>query len=133
MLAKLYPMMPLCPCGSQLTLNDCCGLYINLVKTAPTAEALMRSRYTAYTLHDADYIYNTTAPKERRDYNKKDILTWAKGSTWLKLEILYTSETIVEFKAYFLNNHLQAQVHHERSVFVKIDNVWYFQGGTYPS
>ncbi len=126
-------MTALCPCGSQLQFNDCCKLYISLAQTAPSAEALMRSRYTAYTLHDADYIYNTTAPRERRHHIKKDILAWAKGNTWLKLEILYASETIVEFKAYFLDNRLQAQVHHERSVFVKIENVWYFNDGTYPS
>lgn len=122
-----------CPCGSQLQFNNCCGIYINTGQKAPTAQSLMRSRYTAYTLHNADYIYNTTAPKERRHHNKQDILSWAKSNTWLKLEILYTSETIVEFKAYFLDNALQAQVHHERSVFVQVDNTWYYQDGSYPS
>ncbi len=39
----------LCPCGSNKPYTDCCARYVEGNKHAPTAEALMRSRYTAYT------------------------------------------------------------------------------------
>ena len=122
-----------CPCGSQLEFDICCKPYLSLLHMAPTSEALMRSRYTAYTLHNADYIYNTTLPSERKYHNRADVLTWAKSNTWLKLEILYASETIVEFKAFFMDETLRAEVHHERSVFVQLDGIWYFKDGIHPS
>ena len=57
-----------CPCGSGRSITVCCGPYVARSETAPTAEALMRSRYTAYTLGRTDYLLYTwhpaTAPKE---------------------------------------------------------------------
>jgi uncharacterized protein YchJ len=41
-----------CYCGSQLNFNDCCNRYINGSQIAATAEALMRSRYSAYATHN---------------------------------------------------------------------------------
>nr|WP_316226808.1 SEC-C metal-binding domain-containing protein [Bradyrhizobium sp. SZCCHNS3052] len=38
-----------CPCGSGLPYDRCCGPYLDGDDQPPTAEALMRSRYTAYT------------------------------------------------------------------------------------
>jgi len=48
-----------CPCGSGRQYSECCGVYISGKAKAPTAEALMRSRYTAYALHDIDYALKT--------------------------------------------------------------------------
>ena len=42
--------MSLCPCGSGRPYEECCETYIEGRETAPTAEALMRSRYAAHTL-----------------------------------------------------------------------------------
>lgn len=39
-----------CPCGSQIEYKSCCGVYHQGARVAPTPEALMRSRYTAYSL-----------------------------------------------------------------------------------
>lgn len=124
--------MPLCPCGRNNELEQCCLPYISGKMPAPDAESLMRSRYTAYTLHNADYIYNTTFPTERKYHNKKDILSWAKSCTWIKLEIISASESVVEFKAYYLDSSLKMQVHHERSFFEKQNGSWYFKEGMYP-
>ena len=41
--------MSLCPCGSGRPYEECCETYIEGRETAPTAEALMRSRYAAHT------------------------------------------------------------------------------------
>ncbi|MFP9112577.1 YchJ family protein [Flavobacterium sp. RHBU_3] len=121
-----------CPCSSGKSFSQCCEKYVSGNATPETPEALMRSRYTAYTLHDADYIYNTTAPAERRHHNKKDILAWAKSCHWVKLEVLYSQGAIVEFKAYYLDSALRPQVHHERSEFQNISGVWYYKNGMYP-
>jgi len=54
-MAKLTP----CPCGSSKVFANCCELYIVGGGVAPTAEYLMRSRYTAYTLRHEDYLLST--------------------------------------------------------------------------
>ncbi|MEQ8495750.1 MAG: YchJ family metal-binding protein, partial [Gammaproteobacteria bacterium] len=51
-----------CPCGSGRALTACCGPYLDDCATAPTAEALMRSRYTAYVLERHDYLRATWDP-----------------------------------------------------------------------
>ncbi|MDR1126989.1 MAG: SEC-C domain-containing protein, partial [Treponema sp.] len=48
-----------CPCGSGKQYTDCCEPFILGVQKPLTAEALMRSRYTAYTVHAVDYIVST--------------------------------------------------------------------------
>lgn len=120
-----------CYCGSGNTFSDCCEPYINGTKKVPTAEALMRSRYSAYVVHAADYLWSTTAPKERKYHSKPAILDWAKSNQWLKLEILNSTSNIVEFKAYYLDNRLRAQIHHERSTFSNEDGNWYYLDGEY--
>jgi len=120
-----------CYCGSGNLFSVCCERYIKGVAKAPTAEALMRSRYSAYAVHNADYLYNTTVLKERRHHSKAAILEWAKSNQWLKLEILNATETVVEFKAYYLDSSLRAQVHHEKSTFIKEGDSWYYVDGEY--
>ncbi len=56
-----------CPCGSNKEFTDCCARYIHGSETAPTAEALMRSRYTAYTLQNEAYILKTWHDSTRPD------------------------------------------------------------------
>lgn len=119
-----------CPCGSGNSAPLCCIHYIAGVP-APSPEALMRSRYTAYTLQNADYIYATTHPSERRNHNKKHILAWAKSCHWLKLEVIKAEDTMVEFKAYYLDGSLMPQVHHERSFFEMVDGIWYYKTGLF--
>jgi SEC-C motif domain protein len=124
-------MQNTCSCGSGTDKTHCCLPYITGALAAPNPEALMRSRYTAYTLHNADYIYDTTYPAERMRHNKKDILAWAKSCHWLKLEVLKAEGNVVEFKAYYLDSGLKAQVHHERSFFEIADEKWYYKTGMF--
>ncbi|WP_396188089.1 YchJ family protein [Flavobacterium sp.] len=117
-----------CPCGSQKALAQCCMPYITN-HSAPTAEVLMRSRYTAFTLHLADYLFQTTSLAERRFTSKREILEWAQQNTWLKLEVLASTAQTVTFKAYFLDAKGQAQVHHEKSTFKEVHGKWYYVKG----
>lgn len=123
--------MATCYCGSGWPFQDCCQPYILGKVNAPTSEILMRSRYSAYAVHNADYLYATTHPKQRKHHSKAAILEWAKSNQWLKLEIVFASETIVEFKAFYLDERLTAHVHHERSSFSQIDDIWFYVDGEY--
>ena len=66
-----------CPCGSGSSLNACCKPVIDGTAKAPTAEALMRSRYTAYTLQDINYLASTLDPNQLRDFDKDGTAMWA--------------------------------------------------------
>lgn len=116
----------MCPCGSNLDYLVCCLPFHNGTKVADSAIMLMRSRYTAYVMANADYILNTTAPNKIKYHKKSEILKWAKSNKWLKLEVLYHDETTVEFKAHFFNQKMQLQVHHERSRFQYLNGKWYY-------
>jgi SEC-C motif-containing protein len=120
-----------CYCGYGNAYSNCCEPYIVGVRKAPTAEVLMRSRYSAYAVHAADYLWETTALQERKHHSKAAILEWAKSNQWIKLEVLNSTETTVEFKAYYLDNLLHAQIHHEKSAFMKEGGSWYYVDGEY--
>jgi len=123
--------MNLCFCNSEKLFKDCCEPYLKGLKKAPTAEALMRSRYSAYASHQADYLVATTHISQRSNHSREDILLWAIRNKWQKLEVLKATETTVEFKAYFLDQNKTSQIHHEFSTFKQEEGVWYYVGGQY--
>ncbi|MEO8252980.1 MAG: YchJ family metal-binding protein [Flavobacterium sp.] len=120
-----------CYCNSQKEFKDCCELYIKGLEKAPTAEALMRSRYSAYATHQADYLVATTHISQRALHSKEDILLWATSNQWQKLEILNSTPTTVEFKAYYLDQNKKSHIHHEFSTFVQEDGIWFYLDGEY--
>ena len=120
-----------CYCGNSVSFQNCCEPYIKGIKNAPTAEALMRSRYSAFATGAADYLVNTTHISKRRFHNKKDILAWSQANKWLKLEVLASTETTVTFKAYYLDENLKAQVHYEHSTFKLKNDKWFYIDGEY--
>ena len=125
-----------CPCSSDKPFDQCCGPYISGAAAPPTAEALMRSRYTAYTRHDIDYIARTLAPESRLAFDAQAAKTWATQARWLKLQILATDkgreadcEGVVEFVAAYEQGGARID-HRERSRFRKSEEgVWYFVDG----
>jgi SEC-C motif domain protein len=125
-----------CPCCSGQPFATCCEPILKGMQPAGTAEALMRSRYTAYVKADVAYLLQSTHPSQRKYYSAKDLLQWATGSQWLRLEILSTqkgqatdTEGKVEFKAYYVDNKAWSQTHHEYSTFKKEGGKWYFVEG----
>jgi SEC-C motif domain protein len=109
-----------CPCGSGLTLSQCCEPYINGISTAPTAEAMMRSRYTAYTLLNDAYLLETWHSSTRPDNLELDA-----SMQWLRLEILNSGYDSVEFIAVYK---IQGKAHrlHENSRFVYESQKWFY-------
>lgn len=125
--------MSSCPCGSSKELEACCGQYISGGVKAPTAESLMRARYTAYALAKVDYILKTHDSKTRDEISKEETKAWAESSTWEGLDVIRTvkgsaedSDGIVEFKAYYKQNGVK-HTHHEEAYFIKKRGAWYFQ------
>ena len=120
-----------CYCGSDKSFESCCNLYISGIEKAPTALALMKSRYSAYATHQADYLLATTHISERKYYSKEDILKWATSNQWQKLEIISSTENTVEFKAYFKDENNVSQVHYEFSTFKKENDSWFYVDGKF--
>jgi SEC-C motif domain protein len=81
-----------CPCGSEKFFDLCCGPYISGAADPPTALALMRSRYVAYTRADIDYIARTTAPESLKNLDARAAKEWATKAKWLGLQVLGTEK-----------------------------------------
>ena len=120
----------LCFCRSGKEYKHCCAPFHLHTAVPETAEQLMRSRYTAYVLKNIPYIVATTVPSQQTLLETHLLQEWADNTTWLGLEILKTenltkTQSAVEFKAIFQGEEGEL-AHQERSIFVKIENRWYF-------
>jgi SEC-C motif-containing protein len=115
-----------CPCGRPESYDACCGRFHTGAAAAPTAEALMRSRYSAFVRQDAGYLLRTWHPRTRPA--RLDLDT---GMRWTGLEILETSAGsafhttgTVTFRASYRGGSL-----HERSRFERVDGAWVYVDG----
>ena len=127
--------MKLCPCGSGLNYAECCEPYITGQQNPATAEALMRSRYTAYVEHAIDYIINTCLDEGKDRIDFKQTKEWSEKSQWLGLKIISTekggitdTEGLVEFEASYERDRLK-DLHHEKARFKKKDDKWFYVDG----
>lgn len=119
-----------CPCGSNKKYSGCCGRYLEAGEIAPTAEALMRSRYTAYTLARDDYLLATWHHSTRPPSLE---LASAPHRKWLGLEVkrheqLASDQALVEFIARCKVNG-RAHRLHEISRFVYQTEQWFYLDG----
>lgn len=132
--------MKQCPCGSSREYSVCCEPYISGKVKAPTAEALMRSRYSAYVEHAIDYIINTCVSSKNEQHDNGDIdykstRDWSEKSKWLGLKIISTeeggitdTEGTVEFEATYERDGLR-DIHHETGKFKKEKDEWLYVEG----
>jgi SEC-C motif-containing protein len=122
-----------CHCGKESSYAKCCQPLIEGDTAADTAEALMRSRYSAFCVKAYDYIVQTTDPQARLEMDEASTKAWMNDSVFSQLEILRAEENgnkgTVEFKATFKTGDGPEQVHHELSKFRKQAGVWYFRDG----
>lgn len=122
----------LCPCGSKLEYINCCQSFIDHKLIPETPEQLMRSRYTAYSLANIDYIQKTMLGDALQDFDAMDARDWAQSIKWLKLEVIRSNmiaenKAIVEFIAYYRYQNKKHQLH-EISQFELINQRWYYTG-----
>ncbi|MFD5270646.1 YchJ family protein [Streptomyces sp. NPDC058335] len=129
-----------CPCGLPAPYEGCCGRFLARSRTAstggtpvaaaaPTAEALMRSRYTAFVRGDAGYLLRTWHPRTRPGRLELD-----PELRWTGLEILDTVDGsafhatgVVEFRASYRGGALW-----ERSRFERVEGAWVYVDGEFP-
>ena len=120
----------LCPCESGLAFQHCCQPCIERHINAPTAERLMRSRYTAFVLQNADYLryswHPDTCPKT---------IHLNENIKWLGLSIKHTvagdvndRTGEVEFVARSKINGRACRLH-ETSLFICHQNRWVYVNG----
>lgn len=118
-----------CPCGSGKSLETCCERY-HAGEPAPTPEALMRSRYSAFALHKDAYLAATWHPSTRPAQPILDAS--AEKTRWVRLQVLSSAESgdqgNVHFKAYFCEN-AQWFCLEEDSEFVREEGRWFYLRG----
>ncbi|MCU1558429.1 MAG: hypothetical protein JWN09_2424 [Microbacteriaceae bacterium] len=118
-----------CPCQSGESYGACCApVHLGTI-AAPTAERLMRSRYSAFVVGDARYLLESWHSSTRPPAIELD-----PGLRWLGLEIMATEngrmlDTIgtVEFRARYSQRGAVGE-QHERSRFVRESRRWFYLG-----
>ncbi|MFK4759665.1 YchJ family protein [Microbacterium sp. ZW T5_45] len=118
-----------CPCGSGDLLGGCCGPILAGVP-APTAERLMRSRYTAFALHDVEHLRRSWHPS-----TMPSDLDLDRDLVWRRLLILdrvaggpFDREGVVEFEAFWREGDARGSLR-ERSRFVREGRAWLYLDG----
>ncbi len=130
--------MAKCHCNSGLEFDNCCGPVLSGEKPAATAEALMRSRYSAFCCGEIDYLSESLHPNHRSDHDVAATRRWAENADWLGLEIRSTrdgGENDDEGEVEFIVNYREDGVvrhHHEISRFKKQAGRWYYVDGDAP-
>ena len=119
-----------CPCSSGLPVAACCGPLLDGTRTAVTAEQLMRSRYTAFSLGDVAHLLATWHPRTRPTSLDLD-----PGVRWTGLDVLTTTggsplerEGTVEFRAHHVVAG-RSGAQHERSRFLREQGRWFYLDG----
>jgi SEC-C motif-containing protein len=125
------PSNPSCPCGSSRSYSECCGRWHDGPQAlqAPTAEALMRSRYSAFVLDNLPYLLATWHPRTRPaslDPNPP-------GLKWLGLQIKAAANqdaehATVEFVARSRLDGRASRIH-ETSRFLRENGQWFYLDG----
>jgi SEC-C motif-containing protein len=118
-----------CLCSSGEIFGACCGPLLQGTP-APTAERLMRSRYTAFSLHDAAHLLRTWHPTSR-----PRTIEFEPDLVWRRLLVLdrvaggpFDDHGVVEFEAVWRQGTVRGSLH-ERSRFVREDRRWYYVDG----
>jgi SEC-C motif domain protein len=117
-----------CPCGLGDEYDACCGRF-HAGTPAPTAEALMRSRYSAFAVGDAGYLLRTWHPAARpRELELDPALTWTRLAVLeTRAGGLFDTEGTVRFRAVYVREG-QRGVQAETSGFVRQDGQWFYLG-----
>jgi len=127
-----------CPCGSQKKYKKCCRIFHNGA-LAPSAQLLMKSRFSAFAANDANYIIKTTH-QENPDYSedinswKTSILAFCQTTQFKKLDILEVieaeKESYVTFKATLFQGDNDCSFI-EKSRFFNVDGAWLYHSGEF--
>lgn len=124
---KSQPQPTACPCGTGQPYDECCGRWHRGQGAAPTAEQLMRSRFSAFALGDTAYLLRTWHPSTRPRgldltggprYTRLEVLATDRGS-------LFDTEGTVLFRAHYRDGG-RPGVLEEHSRFVRESGQWVY-------
>jgi SEC-C motif-containing protein len=125
-----------CPCGLPATQEACCGRYITGFEAAPTPEALMRSRYTAFAMGTkvgVGYLLATHHPEYRPSNLERDLGATMGDTHWTSLQIRSSSSKgdagVVEFVAGYREDGQIGEMR-ERSQFLREKGLWLYTTGS---
>ncbi|WP_377642987.1 YchJ family protein [Oryzobacter terrae] len=123
-----------CPCGGVpqgSSFSDCCGPVVSGEALAPSAEALMRSRYTAYAVHAGDHLFRSWHARTRPEDVDPD-----ERVRWVGLDVVDVvdggpddTEGVVEFRAQWVSDDdgpVRRGEVHERSRFTRRAGRWVY-------
>lgn len=119
--------MKRCPCGLDRPYQLCCGA-LHAGKPAPTAETLMRARYSAFVVGDAQYLLRTWAS----DTRPPSLELSSGGEPYIALRVLATkhggpTDTYGEVRFEALH---PSGAQREDSRFIREDGAWVYLDGT---
>ncbi|MFI6283927.1 YchJ family protein [Streptomyces sp. NPDC051018] len=121
-----------CPCGLPAAYGECCGRFHSGEAAAPTAELLMRSRYSAFVAGDTAYLLRTWHPATRPARLELD-----PAMHWSGLEIIesmdgspFHAKGTVTFRARYRHHGKRGELH-ERSTFERLNGRWVYVEGTF--
>jgi SEC-C motif-containing protein len=124
----------LCPCGSGGVWQACCGPIVAGEIEAPTAEALMRSRYSAYATRHVAHVARTSGGAALAEFDAESAAQWAAVADFKALEVVAVegggaadTRGTVTFRATF-DEGGKRHVMNERSRFEKVDGRWLYVG-----
>ncbi|WP_430537987.1 YchJ family protein [Agrilutibacter niabensis] len=123
-----------CPCQSARAYAQCCAPLHRGDAVAQSAEALMRSRYSAYVRGDAAYLlatWHASTRPQALDFGDAGATRWL-GLEVKRHQLLDADRATVEFVARYRVGGAAAVRLHEISRFVREDGRWYYLDGEFP-
>lgn len=131
--ADTTPETP-CPCGSGKTFGACCQPVLLQKQPAATAEALMRSRFTAHVVRDYAHLHRSYAGTAKKPYDEKVAKESTYDLKWTRL-VIHAHESAVngnpdsatvDFSAYFLDNENNERALQENAAFQRTGGEWVY-------
>jgi SEC-C motif-containing protein len=119
----------ICPCNRHKLFKSCCEPLLLGKMVAKTPVQLMRSRYSAYALGGyGKYLLDTWLPSTAAGLSSAGLSV--RSLDWVGLKVISKSQHgesgFVEFKAAYLDESGESVVHHEKSVFSRINGRWFY-------
>lgn len=127
----------ICPCGTDRPYRQCCGPFHDGTALPETAEQLMRSRYSAFALHKADYLTDTLHASKRQNDSVAALTAGFGRYHWNRLQVTQCEQGgaqdtkgTVTFAAHYTDNDTrQPGVLVEKSRFIKEAGRWFYVDG----
>jgi SEC-C motif-containing protein len=126
---------PACYCGSGNSYAECCEPIITGEKSAPTAEALMRARYSAHVVNEFDFLEESIHSSTREAVDREKMQQWSDTIKWEGIEVHATKaggekdeEGRVAFTARYSVNGVEQELREDAS-FVRENGEWRYLDG----